>query len=206
MPMNVAITWKVLGSILGFLASVIGVTSYATWEVRKDYIEDLKNQVAVFNQSESWKLPDTLRKLNSVSDKLQSQLSYEERIKQLQLSLTSAELKVTKLEAEVGITTSKNKELGEKLVSLQQDLKKSVAPDIRFTLAEGQSYELARNQTVFGLSSIFSSSVRGSINDKDVSISLAGTTPISINDQTCTLRLIQSTLSQAVFSFVCPER
>ena len=203
MPVNVAVTWKVVWSILGFLVSVMGATAYVTWEVRKDYIEDLKNQVSVYNQAESWKLPDTLRKLNDVSEKLQAQFSNEAKIEKLTLEKTAAETSVKKLESQLASSTSQNKVLTATVTDLQRDIRRSLTPATQFTLKEGESFELAKNQSVFGLSSLFSNSIIGKLNGERVSLELAGTLSIDVGGEQCALRLIQTRFPTATLSFAC---
>lgn len=113
MPINISITWKVLASILGIIGTVGAAIIYTTWEIRKDYIEDLKSQISAYNQAESWKLPDTLKKLNSVSEKLQSQLSANEEIKKLKIQITTSELEQAKATIAAAEAIEKSEKLPE---------------------------------------------------------------------------------------------
>lgn len=204
MPINVDLTWKKIWSIAGFLVTVIGVTIYLTWEIRKDYIEDLKNQIAVFNQSESWKLPDTLKKLNGVSEKLQSQLADAEELKNLRTEVSALQETNKKASTSLAVATNRSEQLSQELVSLKTELRKSLAESSQFKLREGQSAELVKNQVIFGVSAVASGLVLGYLNNESVSLRIGGHLPVSFNDQPCKLTLIQTENNVATVSFNCP--
>jgi len=204
MPLNIVVTWKILGSALAFLASAMGLSALVLWEFRKDYIEDLKNQIAVYHQAESWKLPETLKNLNEVSGKLQSQLSAAAEIKKLTTDISSAEVGAKQLAAELGEMAAKNKDLTSAVADLKQALRKSLTEATQFTLKEGESHELAKNQIAFGLTTLYPSRVIGLLNGNRVEIPLAGSLLIDVNGVTCSLRLDQGGYAAAVFSFNCP--
>ena len=205
MPINVALTWKKVWSIAGFLATVIGVTIYLTWEIRKDYIEDLKNQIAVFNQSESWKLPDTLKKLNSVSEKLQSQLADAEELKKLRTEVSALEETNKKAATSLADATNKAEQLSVEVVSLKTELRRSLTESSQFKLREGQTAELVKNQVVFGVSAVASGLVLGYLNNESVTLRIAGYLPVRFNDEICKLTLIQTENPVATVSFSCPR-
>lgn len=205
MPLNVVVTWKVLWSTLVALATVAGVIVYITWEIRKDYIDDLKNQIAVYSQAESWKLPDTLKKLNSVSELLQSQLSTADEIKKLKLEISDEATKNKVLTIELAKTNAVNAELNTSIVALKNDLSKAVAETHQFSLKEGQTIELAKNQMTFGVTTVVSSWAMGYLNNDRVEIKLAGALPVKLSVGTCFLRLIEGTATVATFSFTCPK-
>ena len=203
MPFNIVVTWKIVGSAFAFLASAMGLAALLIWEFRKDYIEDLKNQVAVYHQADSWKLPETLKKLNEVSERLQSQLSADAEIKKLKIDIAASEVSQTKMAAELKEATATSKGLAESVGGLQQSLRKSLTEATQFTLKEGESHELAKNQIVFGLTALYSSRVSGLLNGDRVEIPLSGSLLIDANGETCTLRLIQASYATAAFSFAC---
>ncbi|WP_146038501.1 MULTISPECIES: hypothetical protein [unclassified Pseudomonas] len=205
MPINVSVTWKVLWSIIGFLTTVVGATIYLTWEIRKDYIEDLKNQIAVYNQAESWKLPDTLKKLNTVSETLQSQLASAEEIKNLKTALAISEAESKKSALKLVEATTKAEELSAEVDSLSYELRKSLGDTSQFKLREGQTAELVKNRLVFGVSSISSGIVWGYVNNDSVTIKIAGSQTVRVNNELCSITLIQTEYPTATISFSCPK-
>lgn len=206
MPINLSITWKVLASILGVIGTVGGAIVYITWEIRKDYIEDLKSQIAVYTQAESWKLPDTLKKLNSVSEKLQSQLSASDEIKKLKLQITASELEQAKAKIAAAEAIEKSENLSKSVSTLKQELRKGLSESTQFTLREGQTAELVKNRVRFGMSSIGSGYIAGNVNNDRISLSLANSFPIMVNDEPCTISLLQtSNYLTATISFSCPN-
>lgn len=146
MPINLSITWKVLASILGVIGTVGGAIVYITWEIRKDYIEDLKSQIAVYTQAESWKLPDTLKKLNSVSEKLQSQLSASDEIKKLKLQITASELEQAKAKIAAAEAIEKSESLSKSVSTLKQELRKGLSESTQFTLRRAKQPNLLKTE------------------------------------------------------------
>lgn len=205
MPIHVTVTWKVVSSALASLASLVGLTVYATWEIRKDYVEDLKNQVAVYTQAQSWKLPETLKSLNEISEKLQAQFTSEAELKKLKLEKAGDEASLSILNSQLASSADKNEELTATVSDLQRKLQKSVTPANQFVLKPGQSFELAKNQTAFGLVNLYTNSVQGTLDGQRVSVDLTGTLGVKVNGDTCSLRLTQINFETATFSFVCPS-
>lgn len=209
MPVNIVITWKILWYSLAVAASVIGTiigaTSYTTWEVRKDYIEDLKNQVSVYNQAESWKLPETLKSLNIISDKLQSQLSASEEIKKLKHNIAVYESTEAKSKSMLSEANANVKKLEGQISTLEYNLRKSLAEQTQFTLKEGQAAELVKNRIIFGMSGIGPGYILANVNNDPVNIRIAGSTSITVDNELCTITLMQTHYPSATISFSCTK-
>lgn len=203
MPITISLTWTKIWSILGFLATFATVTTYLTWEIRKDYIEELKNQISMYTQADAWKLPDTLKKLKDTSEKLQSQLEADEKIKELTLEVTRLELANSATSSSLREEISKSNTLSIQIISLNQELKKSLSEYSKFNLKEGQTAELVKNRVNFGLSSISSGMIRGYINNESITLKIAGFAPIKVGSETCTLTLLQAEYPLATISFGC---
>jgi len=104
---------------LGIAAATIAATATVTWQIRKDRIEALTDELETLRESKDWKLPDTLKQLNALSETLRADLGdrreldelrkkavallgLEERVAQLQMELEIAKTVSTEVEVREG--------------------------------------------------------------------------------------------------------
>jgi|GEM_PF-3229244 len=203
MDITIPVTWKSVGTAITALIGIIGTTSYVVWEVRKDVVDDLKRQIATYEQSKTWKLPDTLTQLNGVSNKLQRQLATQEQAQALKLdnarlvkqSEVAAE-QLTKLDSELKSQTARLREL-------EAELQRSLATFEQATLKEGESVDVVKNRLVLGVSSIYFSWVSGSLNNEGFRLDVGRSKSMNISGRQCSLVLSRIKSKSATFKFNC---
>jgi len=195
-----------LANILKAISSILliaGTICYVTWEIRKDYVDDLKNQITTLNQSNSWKLPDTLKQLNSISKKLDSQLTSQEDNNRLLEKHRILLDKNSELTRESADQKEQISSLMAELTVAQDQLSQALAPPQEFTLSRGTSAELAKNTVTLGVSGVYDDWISGNINNESISLNIGNHKFINSFGKPCTLHLIKITPPTAHFKYVC---
>lgn len=205
MAFSISNAWKKIVSIFPVLPVAICTTAYVTWEVRKDYIEDLKNQIATYSQSNKWKLPETLKQLNSVSDKLEKQLIDKKELAALRIESKELRENLQTRTQALEATSNENKKLTTQINAIQEELKRARLSPKEFTINEGGSEVIIKNRVVFGLSGVTSGLVIGNVNNEHVTLRIAGNVEIDSLNERCKLTLINTKPPSASFSFSCDK-
>lgn len=203
MQITIPITWKTIGTAVSILCIVISTTAYAVWEFRKDYIEDLKNQISTYAQSHTWKLPETLKNLNKISSKLQLQIIEKDLLEKLKKENQRIAEDNQKLLTKITVTESKVSEQSKEIETLRAELQKNYLQSDQIKLIEGDSAELVKNELTFGLSNILSTSIMGNLNNDQIYLDIGGNKAINWNGKKCLLILKRIEKPHAIFAFTC---
>lgn len=183
---------------LPVLVALFGTTAYATWEIRKDYIDDLKRQIETYEKSNSWKLPATLNALRQASDTFQ--LSASERKELAQLRVESAALRSLNQKLTVAHDDARKR-----LDSAQAELARLSVPVTTVRLLQGDSQFLIGNTVNLALIYPRSSGASIRLANRERSIDLGETIEFEARSkQKCELTLVKASVVDAHFVISCP--
>jgi hypothetical protein len=120
---------------LGIAAATIAATATVTWQIRKDRIEALTDELETLRESKDWKLPDTLKQLNALSETLRADLGDRSELDELR----------KKAVALLG--------LEERVAQLQKELEIARTVSTEVEVREGEAVELMKPALVLGVAS-----------------------------------------------------
>jgi hypothetical protein len=67
MPRSIDLNFTRVSWSIGILGSLIAAIAVITWEIRKDYLDDLKQEAQSYEKINQAKLPDIAIKLSSLN-------------------------------------------------------------------------------------------------------------------------------------------
>lgn len=204
--------------VIGAFA-LIGATVTATWNIRNDRIEELSSRVDAYENSQKWRLPETISKIEQASDHLSKQLEQVLENKNLKDSLDNAiqQLKVKDDEiASVKIEYEKKLDeadlrLKETTSALEQKLE--FINNLYNTAEEFSVYE-GKSKNLFGLEAVISVTdlmlneyATMIIRNESIRMYPGNVATIVHNDERCKLLLKHITdYQKADFTFVCDNQ
>lgn len=178
------------------VAALLGATSYVTWEIRKDYVDDLKQQIDTYEKSNNWKLPEALNAIKNASDVLVLNEADKKEFMQLRAESTSLRDRTQKLAAEVDDTKKK-------LTATQDELARISVPVTTIELTQGDSKFLIENTINLALVSALSSQAFIRLANKERYIGLGETIDYEAGAKRCQLTLLKGSSSSARFQNSC---
>ena len=187
---------SVLWSALTALAAILGTTAYVTWEIRKDYIDDLKRQIEAYEKSNKWKLPDTLTSIKLASDSLVLNANERKEFNELRKEAAPMREKINKLGSDLNVAMAK-------LALADLELAKISVPTTIIELNEGDSKFIIENSVNLALLSALSTTSRIRLANIERSISLGETIEYRAGPKNCRLTLLKGTNSSAKFQSAC---
>jgi len=122
---------------LGIAAATIAATATVTWQIRKDRIEGLTDELETLRASKDWKLPDTLKQLNALSETLRTDLGDRKELDELR--------------KKTGVLAG----LQERVAQLQKELEIARTVSTEVEVREGEALELMKPALVLGVASFF---------------------------------------------------
>lgn len=193
---TIELTPSVLSGALTALAALIGSTAYVTWEIRKDYLDDLKRQVEVYEKSNSWKLPETLSSIKQASDQFLLSSKEKTELSELRANANAIASKLKSLTSE--LETAK-----EKLVATEQQLAQFTIPAAIVELSEGDSKFIVENHVNLALKMSMRSEAYVRLANRDRPISLGETVEYQAGAKNCKLTLLKTDDKKAKFQNAC---
>lgn len=178
------------------VAALVGATAYVTWEIRKDYVDDLKRQIDSYEKSNNLKLPATLGAIKDASDALVLNAAEKKELTQLRTDSTSLRDRVQKLAVE-------HDEAKKKLASAQDELARVSVPVTTIELNEGDSKFLIENTVNLALRTASSSRAYIRLANKERTVDLGETIEYEAGMKHCRLTLLKGTSSNARFHNSC---
>ncbi len=197
MPTAIEINTTTVLWAIGAIASIVAVTVAATWHLRKDRLEELQEKLNVLTEAKDWKLPDTLRSLNLLSEKLNLQLEEKAKVD----SLMSENEALTKSNRDLQIEVS---DLKESAAKLETSLKNMLVDSQEIEVAKGETQDLIKNTVAVGVKGIYDPSVEITINNDNRKMQVGNTIEIPFANKICVLRfrtIKKGMPDKAVFSF-----
>ena len=189
MDKTVTITGGLIATTLAMIGAIIASTACATWYIRNDRLEQLKYELETLKAAKDWKLPETLRSLNEVSDRVRLETAERKELESLRLESKSLEAAIARSE------------------QLAATVRSCVNEGTTFDLAEGQSKELAKNGPLAGVNSLTSSSAYVNIDGNSSLLTVGDRRQVKYGNLTCALRLTEIKKSaqaqKATFSLSC---
>jgi Na+/phosphate symporter len=204
-PTSRFMTWwhkvSTLIKALGLIGLTISTTAIVVWNVRKDRVEQLEHEVAVLKDSKDWKLPETLKSLNEISEKVR--LQQEERNRLTNLAEVNDSLSKKTNEQQVEID-----KLKESVDTLQIELKKSMVKASPVELSQGQATELIKNNITLGVKYIYTDHVQINLNNDSRDIEVGNKIEFPFANQKCVVILnqIKTVENKCLFLFSCYEK
>lgn len=205
LPVTFQLTWNKVYTIAGVLVAGAAIIVTVTWTLRGAYIEELKSDIASRKESSEWKVPETIKKLTIISDKLADQIGTKEQIDSLKETSKELENKNSSLNAEVKKLKDDHRLLQEKNERLATELKRMTAPTQEFTLTNGKTVDLVKNQITLGVESVLPSSVKFTINNESHTLSSGNRLSINAYDRICFLTVADLSYPQVTFRLVCDD-
>lgn len=203
LPVSVEITWKrVWGFVVVATAVAVGVAS-ATWVYRMDYLDELKTDIQSRKEAAEWKVPETIKKLTVISEKLENQLVSNEELEKLRIEKKELWAANEALKAAKNDLADRHDQLKSKVQLLTAELRQSTAPAEEFTLTNGKSIDLVKNQVTLGVESVLPSSVTFSIENESHTLSIGKKLSINSYNRVCVLKVWDLSYPQVTFKFVC---
>lgn len=203
--MLVKITWARSIAVLTALGSLAYGSAQLLLASTQNHINDLNNQIKSYEKSSSWKLPETLNQLNSVSSKIQKQLATNEEFSKLKAENIELTAKQESLATQLRTAAQQNQALTAKNISISRELKILLAQAEKLELAEGESAPLIKNKITLGIANVFSNSVHGSVGNKSFALDIGKSRDISFMDVNCSLTLTKIIRPKARFEFLCDD-
>jgi seryl-tRNA synthetase len=200
METNVKVTEAKIIAAITMLGAIIATTAAATWYIRNDRLEQLREELNTLKSAKDWRLPDTMRSLNELSEKVRLDVAERKELDALRAELSQSTAKTAKLESDLKAALARSDELA-------ATLQKNLAPSTNFDLSEGQAKELVKNGLAVGLSSVYGESVRLNLGEQTFGINIGQTKQFGYAGQQCGLSLIATNTrlspNKASFSFYC---
>ena len=192
----IQLTPKQLWGAVTAIAVLLSVTAAITWEIRKDYIDDLKRQLETYEKSGTWKLPETLSEIRSASQLLTLQLSEKQELDRLRKLESSLLAEKKQLEATL-------KQTNEKLVEAQRTLESMTLKATTFELQAKHTASLVANNIFLGLKSIHPDYVSVTISNESHFLGVGESKSYSFGGKRCTVTLLKISPDRATFSHGC---
>lgn len=203
LPVTVELTWKKVWAIVVAASVVAGTVASVTWVNRNDYLDELKADIESRKEAAEWKVPETLKKMTAISEKLEKQLVSIEELEKLRGNKKDLEAANEKLKIAIKELTDTQDQLKDKVQRLTEDLRQSVAPVEEFTLTNGKSKDLVKNKVTLGVESVYPSSVVISINNESHTLSSGNRLRINAYDRGCILTVSELDYPAVTFKLVC---
>ena len=193
---TIEVTPGVLWGATTALAAIVGTTAYVTWEVRKDYVDDLKRQVETYEKSNTWKLPETLSSIKLASDQLVLNMTERNELTELRKGKESLTAQVKQLKDQFDTASAK-------LILAESELAQISIPSTVIDLIEGESKFIIENSVNLALRSAMTSQSYIRLANKDRVISLGETIEYQAGAKICKLTLLKGGSSGAKFQNAC---
>ncbi|SEP91979.1 TMF family protein [Pseudomonas sp. NFPP19] len=205
LPVSVEITWKRVWLIAGALAVIGSAIIGLTWSNRMDYLDELKNEISSRKEASEWKVPETIKRLKSASEKLDAQLASMEAIDSLKVKNRELEKANTDLTEALTKSASELVQQNEHASRLAAELKLTLLPAKEFVLMDGESAELIKNRVTLGVYHIYPSWVVVTLNNEQETMYAGNHKTIKSFNGTCTLTLKKLAAINVTFSLTCDE-
>lgn len=199
-------------SLGGGAAALTLLISLAVWydshlkNSTDNYINDLKNQIETYEKSNSWKLPETLKQLNSASEKLDKQLQSQADIAKLMIDKEELEKTNSQLKKTFNSLSEENGSLRIQVSSLTNRLREVLITPKELVLTRGTSTFLVKNEIALGVESVYPTWVTGHINNGSFSLYVGNQKSIEVMNETCNLTLTKISPPSAYFNYTCSQK
>lgn len=201
--MNINITWGRFGATLLVLIPLGAFLEQHYQNSTENHINDLNNQIKAYEKSNKWKLPETLKQLNLVSEKLDKQLQSQDDFAKLGNEVSELKKNNSQLTQDFKKAQSENVSLQARTKQLTDQLNQALITPRQIDLTGGSSAELVKNHITFGLEEVYSTWIAGNINNETIRLNVGNYKLVEVLDKTCTLRLTKISGPAAQFSYTC---
>jgi hypothetical protein len=199
--------------IIGAFA-LIGLAVAATYQIQQGRIDDRDllidardKEIDSLMSAKVWDVPNTITRLNEISQKLQAQFASIEKLNALQKENGELLTQTASLKKEQAASASKLAQLAEQNALLKSSLNRAfVAADV-IDLEEGRAADLVKNQVTLGVESVYlSGGILGRLGNQPLSLRVGEAKEISVLGKNCRLTLSSTRTPKASFSFFCYDR
>ena len=205
LPTTINLTWKLFGVISGFAITAAGIVASATWVYRMDYLDALKTEIASRKEASEWKVPETIKKLKLVSEKLDRQLTSLEETETLKTKNQNLERDNSNLKSSLAKAGEERTKLDDQISRLNRQLKLFSLPTKEFTLKKGESLDLIKNETILGVQYVYETSVSITINNVQESARVGFRQKIKSLNKMCIFTLTKIAQPESTFTLTCDD-
>lgn len=168
------------GVILTALVTFVGWI----WTLRSSTIEDLTKQIDTYKESEKWKLPETLNKINLASEKLSLNIDDKNELSQGRKEIQ--QLTVKNEELQRNLETSKKS-----LQAVNDALNKIALKNDSFTVYSRDSFPVVNNMKYISVKIIGYNSVSGIFEDQSYDIDVGSSLSYKVGTLSCRITLVK---------------
>lgn len=190
---------------MGTIGAVGVVVVGAVWEARKDYVDELKSDIASRKEAATWNVPETIKNLNAASEKVAKQLATMESVEALKSKNKDLEESSAKLSSDLKKTAEELLYQRQRADGLSKELSAIVSPVIEFTLENGETEELIKNRVTLGVHTVYPSSVSFTVNNRQYSLQAGNNESFTMYGKDCLLTLSKLAYPKASFKFSCSQ-
>ena len=197
---------KILGNILGIatLGTVLIAGGYTLGrDYKSDHLNELNEKISSYEKSNSWKLPETLKNLNSLSDELSSKIELDQENKKLKKSIDILEKEGIELKSKFHNLEKININTLEKNKELNSVIKKISNENKEFVIKVNESVDLIKNHITLGVEAIYGSSVKVNVNNNGDYLNVGNRKSYSFQGMVCDITLKKIYRDGAEFNFLC---
>lgn len=176
------------------MVAVLIATHGGIWALRESRIGDLEKEINTYKQSNDWKLPETLKKINAASEKLSLNIDKNNKLIRLEAESKDNLINIEKINNELKDVTLKL-DIANKALA-QVTTKNSV-----FTVKRRDSHQLLENSIFLSVAYVGSSNVTGKFNNQDYDLELGESLPYQIGNLSCKITLSKMSLQEEFATF-----
>lgn len=201
------LTWpQLIGGSFALILAVAG----ATWAIRIDRLEQLKDRVDTYELSATWRLPDTLKQIRDATAQLETQLKAMDDVRRLRGDNARLQAELRKSLADNASTLAQLNNFRTRVIECDKQLAALSPEVVKITLTKRQSKSLAGYELVIGLVDVSSEVARLNINNEEKTARAGGHVPVLLYGEQCKLVLDAilyfETPERAELTLVCPKR
>lgn len=187
-------TIKQITTWISSIAATLTLIGGAIWSIQSSQINSLKDQLNTYEKSENWKLPETLKNINSAANKLT--LDIDERNS------------FNRLKADKEILTKNNSKLERELKAIQEELNitKNTLSAIAlkndtFSLGHAQSLPLINNDKYLSVVSIYPNFISLVFDEGDYTLDVGKSLHYKVGSTECKVVLTSIAPDRATATF-----
>lgn len=172
-----------------FVLGLIGTTAAGTWNIRSDRIEELDSIVKSYEKAKSWKIPETISKLDKTVEYLNSELGLLAENQKYKTKVDELMVKISELSENISMKNSQISALEDQVAEQERFVKEYFSDTEEFVLENNTSIGLFATEVFVALNN--TNEIYGhadvTINNDKHRIEVGNIIPIAIKGEICNL-------------------
>jgi len=169
--------------------ALAGATATATWNIRNDRLEELDSIVSSYETAESWKVPETIEKLDKSVEYLNSELGLIAKNQKYKKEIDELKAQVSELSEIVSMKNSQISELESEIAEREQFINGLFSDTEEVVLEKNSSVNFFGAEIVVALND--ASNILGNadvtINNSKHRVEVGSIIPVSSTNRNCDL-------------------